>query len=263
MNRYLAVSRMSFLNGIAWRIHFILTFITNAIYLVVIFFLWRSIYGGAASLNGMTFEQVFVYLALASSTFVLFDTYTDWEISGEIIQGTISTYLIKPADYQLLSLFRAMGLMLSNVLLITLPTLFIVFGLFRMKGVFGINLLFLPVSLALAYVLSFSFDYIVGLTSFYNESVWGLSTVKKIVIMVFSGLLIPLQFFPEVLRRVLTYLPFQAIYHTPLSLITNPALTMADYVRMVGIQAVWVVIMFGVGRLFYSQAIKAVTINGG
>jgi ABC-2 type transport system permease protein len=263
MNRYLAMARTSFMTGLAWRAHFVLTFVTNAVYLIVIYFLWRSIYGGAGSLNGMTFEQVFVYLALASSIFVLFDTFTEWEISTQILQGTIATYLSKPVDYQLLVLFRSAGMMFSNVMLITVPTVLIVFGLLRMPGVVGINLLFLPVSLALAYVLSFSFDYVVGLTSFYTESVWGLSMVKKIVIMVLSGMLIPLQFFPEGIRHVLEYLPFQAIYHTPLSLITDPTLGAADYARMVGVQALWVVLLVGASRLFYSQAIKAVTINGG
>jgi ABC-type uncharacterized transport system permease subunit len=83
------------------------------------------------------------------------------------------------------------------------------------------------------------------------------------VIMVLSGMLVPLQFFPEGIRHVLEYLPFQAIYHTPLSLITDPTLGAADYIRMVGIQALWVALLVGASRLFYSQAIKAVTINGG
>jgi ABC-2 type transport system permease protein len=106
------------------------------------------------------------------------------------------------------------------------------------------GLIFFPLSLIFAFLISFCFDYFIGLIAFYTESVWGLSITKEIVITVFSGALIPLQFFPEAIRKVLLILPFQAIYHTPLMMVTRPGLGIDTYLPMLAVQLIWVVALY-------------------
>ena len=86
---------------------------------------------------------------------------------------------------------------------------------------------------------------------------------KEIIVTVFSGALIPLQFFPEAIQKVLFWLPFQAIYHTPLMIMAKPDLGLAVFLPMLLIQVAWAVILFVLGRLFYNQAIKVLRIAGG
>ena len=120
-----------------------------------------------------------------------------------------------------------------------------------------------PISLLLAFLISFSIDYFIGLMGFYSESVWGLSTTKEIIITVFSGALIPLQFFPEAMQKVLFWLPFQAIYHTPLMMLTKPDQGLSIFLPMMAVQLTWAVGLFLAARLFYNQAIKVLRIAGG
>ena len=80
---------------------------------------------------------------------------------------------------------------------------------------------------------------------------------------VFSGALIPLQFFPDAVQRVLFWLPFQAIYHTPLMMITRPAQGLESFLPMILIQLFWAMALFILARLFYNQAIKVLRIAGG
>ena len=98
---------------------------------------------------------------------------------------------------------------------------------------------------------------------FYSESVWGLSSVKDIILMFFSGALIPLQFFPEAVRNVLFWLPFQAVFHTPLMMVTKPDSGLATFLPMLAVQAFWVIALVILSRLFYNQAIKVLRISGG
>ena len=120
-----------------------------------------------------------------------------------------------------------------------------------------------PVSLILAFIVSFSIDYFVGLLGFYSESVWGLSITKEIIVSALSGALIPLQFFPETIQRVLFWLPFQAIYHTPIMMITRADLGLGTFIPMLLIQLMWAVVLFVLARLFYNQAVKVLRIAGG
>jgi ABC-2 type transport system permease protein len=127
----------------------------------------------------------------------------------------------------------------------------------------GLGLVLFPLSFIFAIVISFCIDFFVGLMGFYSESVWGISSVKEIILTVLSGALIPLQFFPEGIRNVLLWLPFQAVFHTPLMLVTKPAMGLSTFIPMLAVQAFWTFALIILTRMFYNQAIKVLRISGG
>lgn len=264
MRRYLSISKGFIMDSMAFRFHFIFSCISNILYIILIYFLWKSIYANSSTLmNGMTFNQTFLYLALANTMFNLFKTWADWSMSRQMMSGTIITFFLRPLDYQAYVLFESLGNVISNLTTIFLPSLLLIIFVFGASIPLGINILFFGLSLVLAYLISFCFDFCIGLTSFYTESIWGISITKDVLIMLLSGALIPLPFFPETLRNIVQYLPFQAIYNIPLSILTKNVLNIADYVGMLGIQIMWIIILFVLNRLYFNQASKIITVNGG
>lgn len=263
IRQYLAATRAAFMVGIVYRFGFIFTIIGSFVYLGVAYFLWRSIYASQESMRGLTFNQAFLYVALGSAIFVLLKTYTDWELAYQIREGMIASLLIKPIDFQLYTLFISFGLFLINVLAITLPTFLALVFFFRVEFPLGPGVALFPASLVLAFLVSFAIDYFIGLLGFYTESTWGLATTKDIIITVFSGALVPLQFFPQAMQDVLFFLPFQAIYHTPIMMLTRPDLPLAELLAMLGVQGFWALALLLLSRLFYNQAIKVLRISGG
>lgn len=263
MRGYLALLRGAFTIGLVYRFGFLFTIVGNVIYMAVAYFLWSSIYSNSSSIHGLTFNETFIYVALGSTVFVLLKTYTDWIISHEIEDGSISIYLTKPVDYLYYVLSMSLGSLLTNLAAITIPTLLLLTLVFKVSFTFGPGLLLFPVSLLLAFTISYCFDAITGLFAFYTESIWGISTTKEIVISVLSGALVPLQFFPDAMQKVLLVLPFQAIYHTPLMLVTRPNQDWGTLLSMLGVQFAWVIILFVATRLFYNQAIKVLRVAGG
>lgn len=263
MRPYLTVTRASYMVGLVYRFGFLFTIVGNIVYLGVAYYLWRSIYQHADTLRGLTFNETFLYVGVGSAVFILLKTYADWYIHYEIREGAIATYLTKPIDFQIYNLFANFGALLMNLTAISIPTALILTFVFKVKVDFGPGLFLFPVSLLLAFLVSFSIDYVIGLMGFYTESVWGLSTTKEILVTVFSGALIPLQFFPQALQDVLFWLPFQAIYHTPLMMITRPDQSLEVFLPMMAVQLAWAIILFIAARLFYTQAIKVLRIAGG
>jgi ABC-2 type transport system permease protein len=259
----MALIKGAFMTWIAYRFSFPLTLVGTLLYMALMYHMWGSIYRNSELIHGMSFNQAFVYLALASSLFVLFKTWTDWSISRKILDGSIIVDLIKPLDFQLQMLFRSAGTVLFNLTVITLPSALVLFFVFKAEINLGIGLAFFPVGLFFAFLISFTIDYIVGLSSFYTESLWGISMTKEIITSVLSGALIPLQFFPETALQVLHLLPFQAIYHIPLTMITSPNLRVSDYLRLLATQAFWVAALFVLSRLFYRKAIQVLAVGGG
>jgi ABC-2 type transport system permease protein len=79
----------------------------------------------------------------------------------------------------------------------------------------------------------------------------------------FSGALIPLQFFPDAMQRILLWLPFQAVYHIPLMMVTRPDQGWNVFLPMLLVQLFWTVALFIATRMFYNQAIKVLRVSGG
>ena len=171
--------------------------------------------------------------------------------------------LLKPLDLQLIKMSNALGFVLYNFITITLPAILVIIFIFRPGEITlkGILLCIIPVMLA--FFISFNIDYIIGLTSFYTESIWGISIAKDTIVLLLSGAIIPLNFFPEILRNIVGFLPFQAIYHIPLTIMITKDLPVNEYLKFLGIQLSWAVVLYAVNRLYYSRAIKVVTVNGG
>jgi ABC-2 type transport system permease protein len=128
---------------------------------------------------------------------------------------------------------------------------------------FGVNfLLFFP-ALFLARVISYYIDFFVGTISLYTESTWGINMAKEVLVLLMSGAIIPLAFFPDWLGQIAVFMPFQAIFNIPLQILLGRATTAAELATMFGTQLFWVAFMYIVGELFWKQSIKKITINGG
>jgi ABC-2 type transport system permease protein len=263
LRSYLAILRGSFMVGVIYRFGFFFTILGNIVYMAVAYFLLKSIYAHSVTQRGMTFHETFLYVALGSAIFILLKTYADWYISFEIREGIIAIYLTKPVDYQLYTLSISLGGVLMNLAAMTLPTLFMLLFVFRVPIQSGPGLWAFPLSGILAFLISFNFDYFIGVLGFYSESTWGMSITKEVFITVLSGALIPIPFFPETLQKVLLVLPFQAIYNAPLMMITRPNQSWNAILAVLGVQLFWAIAMFILTRLFYNQAIKVLRVAGG
>ncbi len=264
MKKYFTITKKVILAGTVFRFNFFFSIISNLLFITFIYFLWGSIYSsGAKSLNGMTFNQVFVYLSLASTIFVLFTTYVEWGMSREVIEGSMVMHLIKPVDLQLYKLFEALGLVATKIFTVTLPSVLLILLIFKPDIPIGLNLVCFPISLILSYLIMFNVDFMVGLICFYNESTWGMSSAKDSVVLLLSGAVIPINFFPDALKMIVNFLPFQAIYNIPLNTLVSSRLTLNNYLTNILVQLFWIAVLFVINRLFYRKAVKVITVNGG
>ncbi|MDE5859772.1 MAG: ABC-2 family transporter protein, partial [Oscillospiraceae bacterium] len=127
----------------------------------------------------------------------------------------------------------------------------------------GINLLYFAVSVVLAVLINYSIDFIVGTICLYTESIWGINIMKQVIVLLLSGATVPIAFFPEPLKTVVYYLPFQSIYNAPLTLLLNGIPTLETVVTTLGTQLLWCVGMTLLGKLFWKLSLRQITVNGG
>lgn len=261
MKKYFCLTIAGFKERISFRAHFICNIFSNLIYIFLVYYLWKAIFISSSSdeINGMTFMYTFLYLSIANAMNTLMEAWVEWDMSRDILNGKISFFLVQPINFQYNILFRSLGVMLSNFLVIFLPSL-IIFALLSDNGIANIPVYL--ISLILAVMIRFSIDFITGIVAFYTENIWGVSITKNVLIAIFSGALIPILYYPEFLQVIIKGLPFYAIYHIPISILLNK-FDVFSCLKMLLIQLLWAVGLAVLGRALYNRSIKIITVNGG
>ena len=90
----------------------------------------------------------------------------------------------------------------------------------------------------------------------------GMQGLLNLLMMTFSGNILPLTLFPDSWQHVITLLPYAQLLDTPIRLYTGEALPSAAP-RMLLIQGFWTLALTLLGILFWQRNQKRIEIQGG
>ena len=265
LKKYLTLTRAGIIEALQFRLSFLVICVGNLLYLIVVYFLWKAIYASAGTdvVNGMTFSDTLIYLVLATALFNFMEMYTVWEIGRNIQSGKIVLDLLKPMEYRKYLFWSYSGSFVTQFFLTFLPTFIAVTIVTDGAIHLGINLLYFVISVAMGVFINYSIDFLVGTICLYTESIWGINIMKQVIVLLFSGATIPIAFFPDTLKTVVYYLPFQSIYNAPLSILLNGEPQIQDVLVTLGTQLLWCIIMMILSKAFWKVSLRQITVNGG
>ena len=95
---------------------------------------------------------------------------------------------------------------------------------------------------------------------FFNNA--GLIRAKRVIIDLFSGLLLPISFYPIWAQDIMTYLPFQAISYVP-SMIFTEGFVGQEILQALLLQAFWAIVLLIPLKLLWILAKKQLIVQGG
>lgn len=265
LKKYLSLTRAGIMESLQFRLGTIVMVIGNLLYLIVVYFLWKAIYASAGKdvVNGMTFTDTLIYLVLATALFGFMEMYTVWEIGRNIQSGKIVLDLLKPMEYRRYLFWSYSGSFVTQFFFTFLPT-FIIVGIVTHGAIpLRINLLYFVISVIMAVSINYSIDFFVGTICLFTESIWGINIMKQVIVLLLSGATIPIAFFPEPLKTIVYYLPFQSIYNAPLTLLLDGAPTPQTVLTILGTQLIWCIVMTVLSTLFWKVSLRQITVNGG
>lgn len=263
--KYLALTRAGVIEALQFRASFIVMVIGNLLYLIVVYFLWKAIYASAGSdvVSGMTFSDTLVYLVLATALFNFMEMYAVWQMGRDIQSGKIVLDLLKPMEYRRYLFWSFTGTFIMQFLFTFLPTFIVVAAVTHGAIPLGINLVYFIISVILAVSINYSIDFFVGTICLYTESIWGINIMKQVIVLLLSGATIPIAFFPEPLKSIVYYLPFQSIYNAPLSLLLDGSPSAGSVLTTLGMQLFWCAAMLVISKAFWKASLRQITVNGG
>ncbi|MBR4362969.1 MAG: ABC-2 family transporter protein [Ruminococcus sp.] len=265
LKKYISLTRAGILESLQFRLSMLVLCAGNLLYLIVIYFLWKAIYAssGQDSVNGMTFHDTLIYLVLATSLFNFMEMYTVWQMGRGIQSGSIVLELLKPMQYKTYMFWSYSGNFVVNFFTTFLPTFIVVCIVTKGAVPLGMNLLYFVIAVVMAVIINYNIDFFVGTICMYTESIWGINIMKQVIVLLLSGATIPIAFFPETIRRIVYYLPFQSIYNAPLTILLNGDPDIKDVAVTLGTQLIWVVVTMVISKLFWKISLPQITVNGG
>jgi ABC-2 type transport system permease protein len=264
LERYWPATTTAFRFVLANRTQYLLQVLGEVLQVTVLYFIWRAVYGQKEIVGGMTEAEMITYLFVSQVFRILVShSQTEWQLGYWIRTGDLVRQLIQPLPLIWNDFWRAMGWLLavgglSGGLLLCAGIL--VFGV-QLPSL--VHLPALVISLLLAVSISFGISFFVGGLAFWTDgSTWGLSTAKGVLLAFTSGAMIPLSLFPDWLRTLVGYLPFQAGVHVPTAIYLGQ-LHGADLWQALALQLFWAVVLLILADRFFAFSLRRVTISGG
>lgn len=260
---YLELIKMEFKKHLVYRASFITGIFNYSIQMGAYLFLWSAVYGQRSSLGGLGKNEMLSYVIIAWIARAFYFNNVDREISKEIEDGKVALELIRPYNYTAVKVARALGEAGFRLLFFSLPSAVVIYFLhpFELPDKVMIWAVFLLACLG-AFMLNVQLSIITGFCAFFTHSTAGLIRAKRVVLDLFSGLLIPISFYPPWAQDLIKYLPFQSISYLP-NLIYLEKISGWAAVQVLITQLVWILILALIAKLIWRRALAALVVQGG
>jgi ABC-2 type transport system permease protein len=266
IHRYTPFIRNSFLAMLAYRLRYVTGILTYTVFVSVYYFIWEAVYktkGTGSVINGFSLQEMITYIAVGWISRSLYFSDIDEEIDELVRTGQIGIYLLRPVDFQIMMLAQAFGATLFRAACFAIPLGAVIVSIFPVSPPASVaDFLLYLLSTFLGFLVFAEFNFIVGLLSFSLKSIQGVVRAKYYVVQFLSGLLLPLTFFPPVVEEVSKYLPFRAIAYTPLQTYLGK-LEGRELWFALGVQVLWILVLFILGRLWWDKARSRLLLQGG
>lgn len=264
MRSYLAIIRSAFLGMLAYRMRYLTGILTYTLFVSVNYFIWKAIYSTypeGTSLHGFHLKDMVTYLAVGWIARSFYFSTIDEDIEELVRSGQISIFLLRPMNFHLTMLSQAIGESLFRMSFFTLPISLVILSLFPISAPASVSagVLFFLSSVTSFFILV-ELNFCIGLLAFELQSIQGLNRAKYYLLQLFSGLLMPVAFFPDWFRKIIEILPFRFITAVPMEAYLGKIEGM-DWVLLQ--EVFWILVMWSVSSLLWSRAMNRLTLQGG
>jgi viologen exporter family transport system permease protein len=236
---------------------------TNTFFGLLIAYILLAVFRERETVGSYDARDAVTYVWLAQGMLMTIYVWGWYELALRVRSGDVATDLQRPVDFQLYWLAQDLGRAAYHAVFRGVPPFLVGALLFdlRLPGDPTVWAAF-PVSVALAVVASFAFRFLFNLAAFWLLDYRGVGMLATVVSTFFSGQLVPLEFFPDDLRTLAWALPFAAMVQAPIEVFLGHARGL-ELAGLLALQAVWAVVLLGLGRVVLAAGMRKLVVQGG
>lgn len=255
--------RMAAIAGIGTQVFFgfVMVMIFQAFY--------QSTTGTNANSGGqlpMTLSQTVTYIWLGQGLLGLLPWNGDREIQGMIRNGDYAYELVRPMDMYAYWYYRILAQRIGGTLLRALPVFlvanFVMSDSLKMSGPVNFTgFFYFLAAMVLALFLGGAISNVITISVLFTIGD-GIERLLPAIVTIFSGMVIPLAFFPDWAQPILKFLPFSGLVDTPYKFYLG-IYGQNQFVSTCIAQGIWLVVLVLFGRFMLHKASKRLIVQGG
>jgi ABC-2 type transport system permease protein len=226
-----------------------------------IFLIWFSIAKKVGNINGYSLNSILVYyffINFLSELYKIAGENLTWRFFFLIKSGEIKNFLLRP--YNIFTYFVLESIGYSFVYLALVFLTFLVVFLFFKSNLLDFLLLLLIIAFSLVFYVSFRI--LIALFAFWLENLDLLGVFIFNLILIASGRILPLDFYPAWLVKVLNVLPFKYMYYLP-SAYFSGKISQVELINGLLIMFSWTFVIFALNLLIFKIGVKKIKAYGG
>ena len=235
---------------------------TNTIFGFIQAYILLAVFRHRAHVGDYDASDAVTYVWLAQALIMTVYAFGWTELALRIRDGSIATDLSRPLDPQRYWLAFDLGRAPYHFIFRGILPFAVGALLFDLHYPSPLDLVAFFVSVVLAVVVSLGFRFLYNSAAFWLMDIRGVVTLSLTVSLFFSGMVLPLTFFPGWLRMIAQALPFASIMQTPIDIWLGKHHG-AQLIGILALQALWALVLLGLGRLTLRLGASKLVIQGG
>ena len=263
MKKYLYIIKTQIIKSMTYEFNVYGNIIMQTIIMITSAYFWRALYTGRSVVNGVDAGSMQTYIIISSALSVLLITNVERRIGHSVEKGSVATDMMKPISLFGMFLAEDIGSIIALIFQNMLPILLIGSLMIKVPVMADIrNLPMFVISVVESFLINWLIAALFGMMAFTTINNNALIQVKKHLIRLLSGSIIPIWFFPESVSKLLSALPFVYIYQLPLSIYIGRG-SRTKMISQMRIQFIWLVILSALFFYAQSRITRKVMVQGG
>jgi ABC-2 type transport system permease protein len=266
LEKYSKTFELGFQTALEYRLNFLLSLVSAAYPIFIQTFMWTAIYAnsGDAVIYGYTYRQMIGYTFVAGLIARIVRTGFEYDIMDDIKNGKFSKFLVQPLGYFPYRLSSFLGQKLPNLAMILAILVVVLLGLKAFWGVSAglASILAFLVTLALAVVLNFIIFFCFSAVAFWIVEIGFLFEGIRIVTILLSGGIFPLEVFGPRMLQIINLLPFKYTVNYPINVL-NGKIPPGEILPGILMQCFWIVVTLVIARFLWWRGGRRYVAVGG
>ena len=268
---YLAILRTRFRSRIQYRTAAFAGIVTQFFWGFIRIMILEAFYRSGGEPSVLSFREAVAYVWLGQAFLGLLPWNIDPEIANMIGTGNVAYELLRPVDLYTIWFVRTIAWRVANTLLRCVPLLLFAFLVLPLIGLDSWALMLPPTagagfafvaSLILAVFLGAGLTTLSQVSLFWTISGRGLINLMGPMIMICSGMVVPLPLFPTWSQPIFRALPFHAIVDAPFRIYSGNIVG-TELATVFVLQVVWIVAYIVVGKRLMAKGSRRLVVQGG
>ncbi len=236
---------------VEYRAELILWMLSGSLPIILMGIWMQAALGGQFGFTPVEFARYFLAVFLIRQFTVV---WVIWEFEKEVVEGKLSPKLLQPLDPVWHHVASHIAERMAR-----LPFAFILIGLFFLlyPQAFWLpnlgNLLLFSLAVTLGFALKFTIQYTFAIFAFWTERASALQSFWMLFYLFLSGLIAPLDIFPQPVKDIVLFTPFPYLINFPATILIGlPVDLMRGFLSVVG----WLLLFLGINRWLWRRGLK-------